>query len=134
MPQDSYHKGAVAELAKDFNKAFRMYVKATEQYLLLSNGTADTKLRSLYKAEATKSLERAEKIKAIKQDLTPVVKDELSPGDIILLHALCLIMTLTVWTLFRGADVRDSKVVTHQPRVFSALGLPRVANFFIGVG
>ncbi|TFK84241.1 cysteine proteinase [Polyporus arcularius HHB13444] len=81
MPQDSYHKGAVAELAKDFNKAFRMYVKATEQYLLLSNGTADVKLRSLYKAEATKSLERAEKIKAVKQDLTPVVKDELSPGE-----------------------------------------------------
>ncbi|KAI0690918.1 hypothetical protein C8T65DRAFT_87074 [Cerioporus squamosus] len=79
--QESYRKGAIAELAKDFNKAFRMYVKATEQYLHLSNRTTDARLRTTYKAEAAKSLERAEKIKAVRQDVTPVVKDDLSAGE-----------------------------------------------------
>ncbi|RPD57684.1 cysteine proteinase, partial [Lentinus tigrinus ALCF2SS1-6] len=76
-----YHKGATAELAKDFDKAFRMYVKATEQYLYLSNRTTDVRLRTLYKTEAGKSLERAERIKAFRRDVAPVLKDELSAGE-----------------------------------------------------
>ncbi|RPD57666.1 cysteine proteinase, partial [Lentinus tigrinus ALCF2SS1-6] len=76
-----YHRGAAAELAKDFDKAFRMYVKATEQYLHLSNRTTDVRLRTLYKTEAAKSLERAERIKAFRRDVAPVLKDELSAGE-----------------------------------------------------
>ena len=69
-------------MAKDFDKAFRMYVKATEQYLHISNRTADVRLRATYKAEAAKALERAEKIKALRRDVAPVLNDELSAGDL----------------------------------------------------
>lgn len=40
----------------------------------------DDRVRAIYKGEAAKSLERAEKIKSVRQDLKPVAKDEFSQG------------------------------------------------------
>ena len=69
---------ANAELARYFDKAFRLYLKAAEQFLHLSRQSTDDRTRTLCKAEAAKALERAEKIKAVKQDVRPVPKDEFS--------------------------------------------------------
>ncbi|PIL33578.1 hypothetical protein GSI_04201 [Ganoderma sinense ZZ0214-1] len=79
--ESSYNKAANAELARDFDKAFRLYIHTAEQYLQLSRQVDNQKLRTQYKGEAAKALERAEKIKAVKQDIKPVVKDEFSEGE-----------------------------------------------------
>ena len=79
--QTNYQKGANAELARDFDKAFRLYLKAAEQFLHLNRQTTDERLRAQCKAEAAKALERAEKIKAVKQDVRPVAKDEFSDSE-----------------------------------------------------
>ncbi|KAI0774825.1 hypothetical protein BD413DRAFT_603407 [Trametes elegans] len=72
---------ANAELGKDYDRAFRLYVKAAEQYLLLGRQTTDDRARTLYRSQAAKSLQRAEKIKAARRDVRPVVKDEYSEGE-----------------------------------------------------
>lgn len=46
----------------------------------LSRQAVDDRVRAIYKGEAAKSLERAEKIKSVRQDLKPVAKDEFSQG------------------------------------------------------
>ncbi|KAI0645166.1 hypothetical protein C8Q79DRAFT_756199 [Trametes meyenii] len=63
-----YNKATNAEVTKDYDKAFRLYVKAAEQYLSLSRHTSDDRLRAQYRSQATKAMERAERIKAVKQD------------------------------------------------------------------
>ncbi|KAI0741055.1 hypothetical protein C8Q76DRAFT_609267, partial [Earliella scabrosa] len=76
-----YKRAANAELARDFDKAFRLYLGAADQFLQLSRQTAQQKMRALYKAEAAKALERAEKIKTFKQDIKPVAKNEFADGE-----------------------------------------------------
>ncbi|KAH9889397.1 hypothetical protein C8Q73DRAFT_653542, partial [Cubamyces lactineus] len=76
-----YSKAANAELAKDYDRAFRHYVKSAEHFLLLSRQATDDRLRTLYRTQAAKALERAEKIKAIKQDVRPAVKNPFSSGE-----------------------------------------------------
>ncbi|KAJ8473861.1 hypothetical protein ONZ51_g7595 [Trametes cubensis] len=83
-PQEAeaqYSKAANAELAKDYDRAFRHYVKAAEHFLLLSRHATDDRPRTLYRAQAAKALERAEKIKAIKQDIRPAVKNPFAAGE-----------------------------------------------------
>ncbi|KAH8833138.1 hypothetical protein DL96DRAFT_1584894 [Flagelloscypha sp. PMI_526] len=60
-----YAKAAKAELARDYNSAFRHYINCAESYLYLSSadGLAD-KTKGDLKASAKKALERAEKIKS----------------------------------------------------------------------
>ncbi|KAH9935228.1 uncharacterized protein BXZ73DRAFT_89556 [Epithele typhae] len=70
--ESSYQKAAGAELARDFDKAFRLYVHRR---------SVDDRARAQHKAEAAKALERAEKIKAVKQDVRPVSKDEFSESE-----------------------------------------------------
>jgi len=70
--QSSYSKATKAELGKDWNQAFQLYIKAAEGYLHLSRTTVDDRLRAHYKADAGKALKRAEKIKANRHDLKPV--------------------------------------------------------------
>ncbi|KAI1791151.1 hypothetical protein LXA43DRAFT_1082820 [Ganoderma leucocontextum] len=81
VAESKYNKAANAELTRDFDKAFRLYIQAAEKYLQLSRQIDSERLRTLYKGEAAKALERAEKIKAVRQEITPVVKDEFSEGE-----------------------------------------------------
>ncbi|KAL4248263.1 peptidase C2 family protein [Abortiporus biennis] len=74
----SYAKAAKAELNREFDKAFRLYIKSAEDFLHISGKTADHTIRTTCKTQAAKALERAEKIRAIKNDLTPVLKDRFS--------------------------------------------------------
>ncbi|KAI0669613.1 hypothetical protein C8Q78DRAFT_1070706 [Trametes maxima] len=76
-----YTKAINAEVSKDYDRAFRLYVKAAEQYLSLSRHTPDDRLRAQYRSQATKAMERAEKIKAAKQDVVLVLKDEFSNSE-----------------------------------------------------
>jgi calpain-7 len=78
--QTIYSKAVKAELESDWDQAFRLYIKAAESYLHLNRTTTDEKLRAKCNANAVKALERAEKIKAKRQDLAPVVVDPFSVG------------------------------------------------------
>jgi calpain-7 len=67
-------------LENDWDQACTLYVKSAASYLHLSRTTTDEKLRTRCKANASRALERAEKIKMKKRDLTPVVVDPFSIG------------------------------------------------------
>ncbi|KAF9485226.1 cysteine proteinase [Pholiota conissans] len=57
-------KAIKAEYAKDYDQAFRLYLKAAENFLHLSrSSSAPDKFKQQWKNSAAKSLERAEKIK-----------------------------------------------------------------------
>ncbi|KAF8962724.1 hypothetical protein BDZ97DRAFT_1702205 [Flammula alnicola] len=57
-------KASKAEFAKDYDQAFRLYIKAAESYLHLSRSSIATdKCKQQWKTSAAKALERAEKIK-----------------------------------------------------------------------
>ncbi|KAG5351927.1 hypothetical protein C0989_004474 [Termitomyces sp. Mn162] len=62
----TYSKAAKAELSRDYDVAFRLYVKSAELYLHLSRTWSDnfSVQTGKWKASAAKALERAEKIKA----------------------------------------------------------------------
>ncbi|EKM75828.1 hypothetical protein AGABI1DRAFT_102686 [Agaricus bisporus var. burnettii JB137-S8] len=61
----TYAKATKAELASNYDEAFKHYVKAAELFLHLSRKTHNSEaLCSKWKASATKALERAEKIKS----------------------------------------------------------------------
>ncbi|KAH9855926.1 hypothetical protein C2E23DRAFT_723547 [Lenzites betulinus] len=79
--QALYTKAAQAELGKDYDRAFRHYVKAAEQFLSLSRHAPEGRLRTHYRGQANKALERAEKIKAVRRDVKPVAKDEFSESE-----------------------------------------------------
>ncbi|KAG5646201.1 hypothetical protein DXG03_004027 [Asterophora parasitica] len=61
----TYNKAAKAELARDYDLAFRSYLKSAELFLHLSrSGTGPQAQAAKWKAHAGKALQRAEKIKA----------------------------------------------------------------------
>ena len=64
--QVTYTKATQAELAKNYDAAFRLYIRAAEGYLHLSrsSGTASEAQKTKWKASAARALERAEKIKS----------------------------------------------------------------------
>ncbi|KAH9919069.1 hypothetical protein B0H21DRAFT_768435, partial [Amylocystis lapponica] len=77
----AYSNAAKAELDKDLDRAFRLYIKAAEAFLHLSQLTADPNLRTTCQSHASKALHRAEKIKAVRSDLTPVAKDSFAEPE-----------------------------------------------------
>ncbi|KZT05397.1 cysteine proteinase, partial [Laetiporus sulphureus 93-53] len=76
-----YSKAAKSELQQNLDRAFRLYVKAAEDFLHLSQSCNDAGLRASCKLQAGKALERAEKIKAVRPDVTPVAKDYFSEQE-----------------------------------------------------
>ncbi|KAI0827990.1 hypothetical protein BC628DRAFT_1432146 [Trametes gibbosa] len=76
-----YTKAAQAELGKDYDRAFRHYLKAAEQFLSLSRHVPEGQLRTAYRGQATKALERAERIKAARREVKPVVKDDFAESE-----------------------------------------------------
>jgi calpain-7 len=79
--QTTYTKAAKAELAKDFDLAFKLYIKAADDFLHQSRTTADAKLKSHCKTRVNVALQRAEKIKSVIPDLIPVVRDSSSERE-----------------------------------------------------
>jgi calpain-7 len=73
-------KASQKELGGDLDDAFSLYVQATQSYLHLSRTATSPHLRDQHKASATRCLERAERIKATKRDVTPVQRDRFSKG------------------------------------------------------
>ena len=67
-PQANYNKATQAELAKNYDAAFRLYIRSAEAYLHLGRaapaGTGEA-LKNKWKSAANRALERAEKIKAV---------------------------------------------------------------------
>ena len=78
-------KAAKAEFAKEYDQAFRLYIKAAESFLHLSRSTTQSdKSKQQWKANAAKALERAERIKKFAEKspnthLTPVPINHFSP-------------------------------------------------------
>ncbi|KAI0691496.1 hypothetical protein BC835DRAFT_1431695, partial [Cytidiella melzeri] len=77
-----YKKATKLELDGNFDRAFQLYVKYTEEQLRLSRLSSNPAARDIHKSEAAKGLERAEKIRLKKRDLvTPVAKDHFAQGE-----------------------------------------------------
>lgn len=68
-------------MSGDLDRAFKCYVKAAEQFLHLSHTTPNATARAKCKTEVAKCLDRAEKIKSKKKNITPVTKDYLSERE-----------------------------------------------------
>lgn len=66
QPQTLYTQATHAELAQNYDEAFRLYVRAAEGFLHLSRINVDNSVKSCWKKEAGRALERAEKIKGMK--------------------------------------------------------------------
>ncbi|RDB24959.1 Calpain-like protease palB/RIM13 [Hypsizygus marmoreus] len=78
----NYSKAAKAELAKDYNLAFGLYVKSAELYLHISRSNHAHEVdRSKWKANAGKALQRAEKIKAFVDSQRGVSSTQHIPTD-----------------------------------------------------
>ncbi|KAJ6631453.1 hypothetical protein B0H10DRAFT_2207112 [Mycena sp. CBHHK59/15] len=73
--ESTYAKAVKAELSKDFDSAFRLYIKAAESFLHLSRSVDHEREKSKWKANAGKALERAEKIKAFVEKSKPTSHD-----------------------------------------------------------
>ena len=80
--QQHYLLATRAEVRRDFNVAFKLYIKAANLFLTLSHSTAESEARRiLWRKEAAKAVERAEKIKVNKKDLEPVITDKFAKGE-----------------------------------------------------
>ncbi|KAI0317408.1 hypothetical protein OF83DRAFT_1058748 [Amylostereum chailletii] len=74
--QHLYTTATKAELKRDFDTAFKLYIKAANAYLTLSRSASEGDARqALWRKEAGKAVERAEKIKEARRDLMPVVRN-----------------------------------------------------------
>jgi hypothetical protein len=62
--KSTYAKAVKAEFSKDYDAAFRLYIKAAESFLHLSRSVDHDREKTKWKTSAGKALERAEKIKA----------------------------------------------------------------------
>ena len=73
-----YTTATKAEFSGDLDKAFKLYIKAAEQFLHLGTTTSNVASRDKCKSEAAKCLDRAEKIRKRKKDVAPVARDPFS--------------------------------------------------------
>jgi len=115
--QATYSKAAKAELQNDLDRAFRLYVKAAEDFLHLSQTSRDGRLRTEYKDEAGKALERAEKIKSVRPDLTPVATDHFSESiyqttliTVSISHQLPIIVDEQAYVLRKSSYVNNIRI------------------------
>ncbi|KAJ7270120.1 hypothetical protein B0H12DRAFT_1310818 [Mycena haematopus] len=89
--ESAYAKAVKAEFSKNYDSAFRLYIKAAELFLHLSRSVEHEREKIKWKTSAGKALERAEKIKAFvdkssnpsrsETRLTPVGVDHFSPQE-----------------------------------------------------
>ncbi|KAL1744851.1 hypothetical protein HDZ31DRAFT_37779, partial [Schizophyllum fasciatum] len=71
-----HNKAMKAELAKEYDRAFKLYIQAAEQYLHRSRTDQQSdKLKEQLRANARKCMERAEKIKGVVTRQSPAIVD-----------------------------------------------------------
>ncbi|KAF9462395.1 hypothetical protein BDZ94DRAFT_1261255 [Collybia nuda] len=77
-----YNKATRAELSRNYDLAFKLYIKAAELYLHLSRTSkGHDKIEAQWKANAGKALQRAEKIKAYVNQSKPKSGTNLRAND-----------------------------------------------------
>ena len=79
LPQATATKAAKKELERDLDGAFELYISAARAFLQLAN--AHPELNATARAEANKSLGRAEKIKRAKPSVQPMARDAFAAGE-----------------------------------------------------
>ncbi|KAF8891859.1 hypothetical protein BD779DRAFT_1513523 [Infundibulicybe gibba] len=80
--ESAYAKAAKAELAKDYDSAFGLYLQSAQAYLHLGRSIQNQEKEKLrWKARAEKALERAEKIKAFAEKSKNTFLTGLSRGS-----------------------------------------------------
>ncbi len=79
--QNLYERATKAELAKDLDTAFRLYIEAGTAFLSLSRAAAPRRAQEEARQSAARAVERAERIKAVKADLAPVWRDPFALGS-----------------------------------------------------
>src|SRR6266851_3582365 len=79
--QNLYERATKAELAKDLDTAFRLYIEAGTAFLSLSRAAAPRRAQEEARQSAARAVERAERIKAVKADLAPVWRDQFALGS-----------------------------------------------------
>lgn len=80
--QNLYERATRAELAKDLDTAFRLYIEAGTAFLSLRRATpANPWAQEEARQGAARAVERAERIKAVKADLAPVWRDPFALGS-----------------------------------------------------
>jgi hypothetical protein len=82
LTQNIYERATKAELAKDLDTAFRLYIEAGTAFLNLRRAPG-THLGAQEEARqcAARAVERAKRIKAVKADLAPVWRDPFALGS-----------------------------------------------------
>lgn len=81
MSQILYQKATRAEVDRSYDQAFELYIAAAQSYLQHVRNAVHERDRKKYKLDAHKCLERAERIKAAKRDLAPLVRNPFSEGE-----------------------------------------------------
>ncbi len=79
--QNLYTRATRAELARDLDTAFRLYVEAGSAFLNVSRTTAHARTQEQARQDAARALERAELIKGVKPDVAPVWRDPFALGS-----------------------------------------------------
>jgi len=70
-------------LARDWDLAFKLYLSAADDFIHLARTARDDKVKAHAKSRAGVALQRAEKIKSVHRDLTPVVRNAFSEREYI---------------------------------------------------
>ncbi|KAK7691878.1 hypothetical protein QCA50_005282 [Cerrena zonata] len=76
-----YSKAARAELNRELDRAFRLYIEVAQDFMHLGGTTTNASIRAACKTNAGKSLGRAELIKQKRPNVTPVVIDRFSEQE-----------------------------------------------------
>ena len=108
-------KATLAEINGDYNEAFRLYITAAQSYLRLVRGevgvVGEAARKSLTK-EASRCLERAERIKAAKKDLVPLPRDPFSEGK--RLRIVLEISAAHITHFSSGAVLRAREIINRS--------------------
>lgn len=101
--------------------AFKLYLSAADDFLHLGRTTGDSKVKAHANSRAGVALQRAEKIKSVHRDLTPVVRNAFSEREYHV-HVLGLVSFNRLESQF-SALKRSSRVngkpipLWHDPRL-----------------
>ena len=79
--QNLYARATRAELARDLDTAYRLYVEAGSAFLNVGRTVAHARTQKQAGQDAARALKRAELIKAVKPDVAPVWRDPFALGS-----------------------------------------------------
>ncbi|OAX42822.1 cysteine proteinase [Rhizopogon vinicolor AM-OR11-026] len=109
--ENIYTRAAKYEIDNDWNNAFKLYLEAAEAFLHLSRTS-----HPACKVNATKALERAEKIKQYKRDLAPISIDHFSQ------HHQCSVLKKSSLINGNRIPLWTTPSTSHDPHAQPSLG------------